>query len=1650
MKSRCCVFVLLLIALLIVFAYPVSADTVSSGSCGSAAEWSLDSNGTLTISGSGEIKDYSLVYSSGGYITDAPWGNFIGSIGSVVIKEGITAIGDYAFYGCKSIKSVTLPEGLSEIGDSAFYGLSDIELHVDSLESWLNIGELDSWSSPIGGGGRMYVDGRMMEEIVIPSSITDIKEYAFEGLGGIKSIRLHKNIKYIGCGAFWTDNAFGEVDIYIEDLSAWCNVEIGGNDANTSLYRSTLFTGGDFYVNGQLLTDLVIPKDVTHIGDFQFSACTSLTRVKMHNGVTSIGAGAFFECKNLQNIDIAHSVSSIGRYAFCDCVSLQEIEIPVRTTTLSENVFENCKALTSVEIHGTMSTIEDSVFAYCTGLTEIVIPNNVKTIGDMVFSECSKLVRATLPAGINEIPYGMFSGCTKLENVNIPSSVETIRQYAFSECEWLTELVLPESVQAIEREAFRECVMLRDINIPYGVKKLEYYTFAYCDNLRTLDLPGSIGLIDECTFVHCDNLTITFLGSAPIFHEEALDYADNTTIYYSENDPSWTKEIMLDYGGTNTEWVPYDGAYAGANHYTGSCGYNAVWTLTTDGVLTISGTGDMYNYNRDTHYDVPWNDFKENITALVIEEGITNVGSYIFAETVYSNNALKRVTIPSTVSTIGYSAFLNCAGIESVTISNGLTSISDSAFEGCSLLGGIALPSTLTEIGSRAFYKCSSLTSISIPEGVEALFNDTFMECGKLETANLPDTLTEIDRNVFKNCLSLKKIYIPEGISEIPVGCFYGCKSLESIILPSSLMSIEREAFAGTALKELRFTGDVPSFTSDSFSDAKTTAYYPVSLESWIGIEEWNLSYTGGEFTWNGYIPSDVDIPISQCYIDQISEKFTYTGSEIKPSVSITLRGYTLTEGKEYTLSYRNNINAGAATAIITGIGGVFGSAERTFTIVPAEPTIYFADTNIEKQLGDASFINPVTSNGDGKTVYYSNNTAVASVDSATGRVTIRSAGSAIITVTLYAGNNYTGGYANYTLTVNGAPASSDLMLNSLSYSFSNSRRDFGYSGSYRIPLERYREFFSETVARQLYNTYGRSWNGSCYGMAVTAALFNVEGSGLTTSMFGKSSVGALGVTTHSASLGMNVTEMIETAFVGQFTDVSMNSKMSNENLSRLCAEAEKIAFTKKPLYVSVSGPSGGHALLAYKIEKVNSKTSRLYVYDCNYPKTSRYVTLYTNASGEYTGWYYCINDRIDVGSAYYDWHIRYIPYSVYQSVWQGRKSASSARNMLMLESDNFEILDYSGNVVAQMENGRFTSSSRYIFEAEIQDSSNSDTSLIYLPSDVYEIVNYDGGTLDATMMNWYQSANVSTSADSIMFAVVDADESNMVYIDGAESDTYSVTMNSELECAAGYEEMQFSGFGSTGTVALGLKNGQMTLSNCDGATVWVNGSQLGGVPGEMTKDITACDIQLEYKFTGYDGSAKEPEVDLILDGFTLKRNVDYTVIYVDNVEIGVATVAAYGIGSYSGSVFDTFEILKVSPDTCMNGHYFNRGEFTSDESGYGNGIMTYTCTICGFVSVETVRGYECRLIDYADEFVTVSFTNNADALLSGKLCIVAYDAAGQIAGFRVCDISLSKGNSFRTDADMEYGRKASSVKVFVLDSVSYAPLFDAWTAKLE
>ena len=258
---------------------------------------------------------------------------------------------------------------------------------------------------------------------------------------------------------------------------------------------------------------------------------------------------------------------------------------------------------------------------------------------------------------------------------------------------------------------------------------------------------------------------------------------------------------------------------------SGSCGDNVTYTLYSDGLMEITGTGAMTDYSYGAA--VPWYDYKADITSVTISSGITHIGANSFN---YYYTNIETVSIPDSVTSIGQYAFYYCINLTTADLSDNITEIGDYAFYYCQKLKIPNFPHNIQTIGEAAFQCCLELTELTIPDSVTSIGNRAFSTCQNMETLNFPAAenlkFDTIPSGCFNDCISLTTVTIPSGIEHLDSYAFKSCELLSSVDIPASVYEIGSGAFAFcSSLKELPLTNNVTTIGGEAFSHSGLTSF---------------------------------------------------------------------------------------------------------------------------------------------------------------------------------------------------------------------------------------------------------------------------------------------------------------------------------------------------------------------------------------------------------------------------------------------------------------------------------------------------------------------------------------------------------------------------------------------------------------------------------------------------------------------------------------------------------------------------------------------------------------------------------------------------------------------------------------------------------
>ena len=817
--------------------------------------WTLYADGKLTISGTGAMKDYNAAENlSPAYMNS--------DVKKVVIEDGVTSIGELAFFKCSNLTNITIPDSVTCIEYAAFHGCS-------SLSS------ITIPNSVTSIGVYAFVICSSLTSITIPDGVTSIGYGAFSECSSLKTISL-------SCKSSLKKSDFGEqanlVSYTNQHLltktaakAATC-AESGNKEYWTCKHCGKYFLSDDANpatATAVELSETVIPalkhKNATtrgavkptetepgYSGDRYCPDCDTVFekgytywnegnltwKLDADGTLTISGTGAMknydyndnpspvYNNSNVKKVVIEDGVTSIGNSAFNECISLTSITIPDSVTSIGTYAFSGCRSLTSITIPDSVTSIGAYAFQSCSNLTSITIPDSVTSIGASAFNSCSGLTSITIPDSVTSIGNFAFSYCISLTSITIPDSVTSIGSYAFYNCKNLTTISLS-CKSSLKKSDFGDKADLVSYTNQHLLTKTaakaatcsesgnkEYWTCEHC---------GKYFLSDDSNpeTAKAVELSETVISAS---HKLTKVEAKDATCTEDGNKEYWTCEHCGKYflsDDTNPETakaVELSETILPALKHK-----NAI----TRGAVEPNGTkpgysGDRYCPDCNTVLEKGYTYWiEDNLTWKLYEDGTLNIsGTGAMKNYSYSNNK---------------SPACSNLSVTSIVIEEGVTSIGDYAFENCDNLTSITIPENVEIIGKGAFYSCDNLKDVTLQDGVKIIERTAFIWCGNLTNIVLPNSITSIGDWAFKDCTSLTSIKIPSSVTSID-DPFYNCSSLKTISLD-----------CGSSLKRTDFgkQADLVSYTPHTL--IKTEAK-PVTDDESGNKEYWTCSHCGKYF----------------------------------------------------------------------------------------------------------------------------------------------------------------------------------------------------------------------------------------------------------------------------------------------------------------------------------------------------------------------------------------------------------------------------------------------------------------------------------------------------------------------------------------------------------------------------------------------------------------------------------------------------------------------------------------------------------------------------------------------------------------------------------------------------------------------------------
>ena len=648
--------------------------------------------------------------------------------GEVVYVGAVTEFANNCLQWTSALRSIVVPDGVKKLGYQSFYACQN------------------------------------MTDISLPTTLEEIGDVSGLAFDGCSSLEKGKFI--------------------IKDMKWWCDLVIKGLYSNPVYYAKHIYDA-----EGQEITDLVIPEDVTSVGD-----------------------NAFYRCEGLKSVTFHDNMTYIGSNAFNSCTGLTSVTIPEGVTEIQEGTFANCSNLTSVNIHEGVTKIGNAAFSK-SGLTSLTLPSTITSMMQSFYG-CEQLETLTLTDGISDIN-GSFYSCNALKEVRIPGSIKTMMYQDFQGCASLETVIIDEGVEEVA--GFSECTSLRNLTLASSVKKLDGLGFRGCTSLEIVNLPEGMEYIasfNGCTSLKQINIpsTITYIGT----------FKDCTAL---------EKVIVNDLK-----------AWCEARHY------DATWY----GPQKMAGTLYVGTEERNTEITelvIPDGTTSVEAGAFCYLPKITSVTipasvKYLGGNTFQGCTGLTEVILPEGLEQFGYHDFAGCTSLATLTIPSTVTKIDTEAFEELPAIENVwcyAFPNELNwrDYDRSSYFKADKATLFHVvnadawqekfPEANVTYVGDievgtstiTYNADAKLDafddytkfkgaygfvshdfadgqgTARYVGDVDGVGANAFRDIEGLSSILIPEGTTSIGNSAFQGCTSLTTMTIPASVTEIGDYAFYG-------------------------------------------------------------------------------------------------------------------------------------------------------------------------------------------------------------------------------------------------------------------------------------------------------------------------------------------------------------------------------------------------------------------------------------------------------------------------------------------------------------------------------------------------------------------------------------------------------------------------------------------------------------------------------------------------------------------------------------------------------------------------------------------------------------------------------------------------------------------------------------
>ena len=776
----------------------------------------------------------------------------------------VTSIGNSAFRDCSSLTSVNIPESVMRIGYYAFSGCSSLKsVYISDLEAWCKIKFNGYDSNPLCNGSDLYINEKKATNIEILDGVVSICNYAFYGCSTLTSVTIPTSVTSIGSSCF--QNSVLKDIYYTGVKSQFVRINIATNNSTfnqatvhyqgvavtgVSLNRTslTLMQGESAQLIATVLPANASDKTVTwsvtnpNVASVAEGVVSALNAGKTEIKVTTADGGFTAVC----TVTVTAPPTILNR----DTVLILDDSYSMNGTPLTElkkAAIKFCKNVLEANGNNRIALViyeaGTTVYDFTTDITSLTASINAMrgygnyTNTNYALQKANALI-AKSNADVKSVVL-MTDGVPTCGDSDVKTAAAAVRSHAtlftlgfFHNISGSNKTRAQQLLQAIKSEEYY-----------YEVKdgsKLDESFFEISEAITKIPVTG----------LSLDKEKIVLTEGESLMLNASLEPHDTTErkIYWSSSN---TAVATVSENGTVTavsEGSVTVTAVSANTEIKAECtvivnsseAWYYTYTVKDDGTAEITGyrtglQGDIVIPSYVHEYRVTSIGDRtffncSNLTSVIIPVGVTSISDHAF----YGCSNLASVTIPKGMTNIGNYVFYCCSSLMSVTIPASVTSIGSSAFSGCSSLTSVSIPESVTSISGYVFHGCKSLTSVIIPEGVTSIGDYAFSDCSSLTSVSIPKSVMGIGEDAFSFCRNLASVTIPANVTSIRSKAFYCCSSLTSVTIPKGVMGIGEDAFRGcSSLTNITVDENNAKYSSDErgvlFDKDKTTLIqYPI------------------------------------------------------------------------------------------------------------------------------------------------------------------------------------------------------------------------------------------------------------------------------------------------------------------------------------------------------------------------------------------------------------------------------------------------------------------------------------------------------------------------------------------------------------------------------------------------------------------------------------------------------------------------------------------------------------------------------------------------------------------------------------------------------------------------------------------------------